>query len=73
MLCHPYIESATTLSVKPAKDLVLVHTVQLKLTIKTQVSGRMISSGINYVAFVSIYFDKTSLRRLLILLQHKNY
>ena len=28
-----------------AKDIVLVHTVQLKPMIKAQISGRMISSG----------------------------
>ena len=33
-----------------AKDVVLVHTVQLKPMIKAQILGRMISSGIGDVA-----------------------
>ena len=39
--------SASTPSAnEPAKDLILVHTVQLKPMIKAQLSGRMVSSGI---------------------------
>ena len=38
--------SASTPSAnEPAKDLSLVHTVQLKPMIKSQISGRMLSSG----------------------------
>ena len=38
---------ATTPSAnEPAKDLILIHTVQLKPTIEAQISGRMVSSGI---------------------------
>ena len=40
-----------------AKDVVLVHTVQLKPMIKAQISGRMISSGISDVAIASVYFE----------------
>ena len=47
-----------------AKDVVLVHTVQLKPMIKAQISGRMISSGISDVAIVSVYFEKTLVRDL---------
>ena len=36
---------------EPAKELSLVHTVQLKPMIKAQISGRMVSSGISDVAF----------------------
>ena len=44
--------SASTPSAnEPAKDLILVHTVQLKPMIKAQISGRMVSSGILDVAF----------------------
>ena len=40
------IASASTPSAnEQAKDVVLVHTVQLKPMIKAQISGRMISSG----------------------------
>ena len=34
---------------EPAKDLIVVHTVQLKQMIKPQVSGRMVSSDISVV------------------------
>ena len=47
------MESASTPSAnEPAKDLILVHAVQLKPMIKAQISGRMASSGIRDVAFV---------------------
>ena len=38
---------------EPAKDLILVHTVQLKPKIKAQISGRMVSSGISDVATIT--------------------
>ena len=41
-----------------AKDVILVHIVQLKLMIKAQISGRMISSGISDVAIASVYLQK---------------
>ena len=51
--------SAITPSVnEPAKDIVLVHTVQLKPMIKAQISGRMVSSD---VAFASLKSEKTHL------------
>ena len=34
---------------EPAKDLILVHTVQLKPMVKAQISGRMVSSGTSNV------------------------
>ena len=52
--------SASTPSAnEPAKDLILVRTVQLKPMIKAQMSGRMVSSGISDVAFASVYSEKT--------------
>ena len=43
--------SASTPSAnEAAKDLILVHKVQLKSMTKAQISGRMVSSGINDVA-----------------------
>ena len=45
-----------------AKDVVLVHTVQLKPMITAQI--RMISSGISDVAITSVYFEKTCLKKL---------
>ena len=42
-----------------AKDLIFVHTVQLKPIIKAQISGRMVSSGISDVAIASVHSEKT--------------
>ena len=50
---------------EPAKDLILVHTLQLKPMIKAQISGSMISSGISEVAFTSVYSEKTRLKKLM--------
>ena len=56
--------SASTPSAnEPAKDLILVHTVQLKPMIKVHFSGRLVSSGISDVAFAS---EKTSLKKLML-------
>ena len=45
--------SASTPSAnEPAKDLILVHTVQLKLMIKAHSSGKMVSSGVKQVQFI---------------------
>ena len=47
--------SASTPSANgPAKELIVVHTVQLKPMIKAHSSGRMVSSGISDVAFASV-------------------
>ena len=40
---------------EPAKDLILVHIVQM---IKAQISGRMVSSGITDVAIASVHSEK---------------
>ena len=54
--------SASTPSTnEPAKDLILVHTVQLK----AQISRRMVSSCIRDVAFTSVHSEKTSLKKLM--------
>ena len=50
---------------EPAKDLILVHTVQLKPMIKAQISGRMVSSGISDVAIASVHTEKTHLKKLI--------
>ena len=47
------------------KDVILLRTVQLKPMIKAQISERMVSSGINDVAFASVYSEKTRLRKLM--------
>ena len=52
--------SASTPSAnEPAKDLILVHTVQLKTMIKAHFSGKMVSSGISDVGLASVYSEKT--------------
>ena len=43
---------------EPAKDLILVHTLQLKQKIKAHFSG----SGISDVAFASVHSEKTCLK-----------
>ena len=46
--------SQCTISYGASKDLILVHTVQLKSMIKAHSSGRMISSGISDVVIASV-------------------
>ena len=61
--------SASTPSAnEPAKDLILVHTVQLKSMIKAQISGRMVSSGISEVAITSVHSEKTCLKKLMMIM-----
>ena len=56
--------SASTPSAnEPFKNLILVHRVQLKPVIKAHFSGRMVSSGISDVAFASVYYEKTYLKK----------
>ena len=58
--------SASTPSANvPTKDLILVHTVQLKPMIKAQISGKMVSSGISDVANASVHSEKTRLNKLM--------
>ena len=61
--------SASILSAnEPAKDLILVHTVQLKQMIKAHFSGRMVSGGISDVAFASVHSEKTRLKKLIMII-----
>ena len=61
--------SASTPSAnEPAKDLILVHTVQLKPMIQAQISGRMASSGISDVAIASVHSEKTRLKKLIMII-----
>ena len=58
--------SASTPSAnEPAKDLILVHTVQLRPMIKAHFSGRMVSSGISDVALASVYSE---MKKLLVMM-----
>ena len=52
--------SQGTISYGASKDLILVHTVQLKPMIKAHFSGEMVASGISDVAFASVYSEKLS-------------
>ena len=47
------------------KDLILVHAVQLKPTIKVQISGRMASIGISDVVTASVYSEKTRMKKMM--------
>ena len=53
---------------KPAKDFILVHTIQLKPMIKAHFSGRMVSSGISDVVFTSVHYEKTRLKKLIMII-----
>ena len=45
----------------------LVHTVKLKPIIKRQISGKLVTSGINDVAIVSVHSEKTRLKMIMII------
>ena len=63
------MEKASTPSAnEPAKDLILVHTVQLKLMIKAQISGRMVTSGISDAVFTSVYSKNTHLKKCMMIM-----
>ena len=48
--------------------LILVHTVKLKLFIKVQISGKLVSSGISDVAIASVHSEKTRLKKLIMII-----
>ena len=60
--------SAKTISKLARNDLFLVRAVQLKPTIKVQISGRMASIGISDVVTASVYSEKTRLKKLMIMM-----
>ena len=49
-------------------DLILVHTVQLKPTIKVQISRRVASIGISDVVTASVYSEKTRMKKLMMMM-----
>ena len=51
-------------TIRARNNLILVHTVQLKPTIKVQISGRMASIGISDVT-ASVYSEKTRMKKLM--------
>ena len=50
-------------------DVILVHAVQLKPTIKVQISRRMASIGISDVVTTSVYSEKTNLKKLMMMMK----
>ena len=52
-----------------AKDLILVHTVQLKPMRKSQISERIKHSGVSDVAGASVHMEKTRLKKLMIMMK----
>ena len=62
------VSASTPSANEQAKDLILVHTVQLKPMIKAKISGRMISSGISDVAIASVHSEKTRLKKLIMIM-----
>ena len=59
--------SAKTQSANEPKDLSLVHTVQLKPTMKAQISGRMPSISISDVVTASVNSEKTRMKKCMML------
>ena len=59
--------SAKTISYLARNGLILVHAVQLKPTIKVQISGRMASIGISHVVSTSVYSEKTRMKKLMMM------
>ena len=57
--------SAKTISELARNYLILVRAVQLKPTIKVQISGRMASIGISDVVTASVYSEKTRMKKLM--------
>ena len=51
-----------------ARDLIVVHTVQLKPMIIAQISERKVSSGISDVAIASVHSEKTCLKKCMMII-----
>ena len=56
---------ATANQLISSDNLILVHAIQLKPTIKVQISGRMASIGICDVVTASVYSEKTHMKKLM--------
>ena len=61
------VSASTPSTNESAKDLILVHTVQLK-PMKPQISGRMISSDISDVVIASVHSEKTRLKKYMMII-----
>ena len=62
------VSASTPSSNDLAKDLILVHAVQLKPMRTAQISGRMVSSGISDVAITSVHSEITLLKKCMIMI-----
>ena len=60
--------SAKTISLIARKDLFLVHVVQLKPTIKDQISGKLVTNGISDVAIASVNSEKTLTKKMIMII-----
>ena len=60
--------SAKTISLIARNDLFLVHVVQLKPTIKDQISGKLVTNGISDVAIASVNSKKTLTKKMIMII-----
>ena len=61
--------SASTQSAnEPAKEVILVHRVQLKTIIKAQISRRILSSGVSDVVIPSVCEEKKLMFMIIIIM-----
>ena len=60
--------SAKTISLTARNDLFLVHVVQLKPTIKDQISGKLVTNGISDVAIASVNSEKTLTKKMIMII-----
>ena len=60
--------SAKTISLIFWNDLFLVHVVQLKPTIKDQISGKLVTNGISDVAIASVNSEKTLMMKMIMII-----
>ena len=54
------------------RPLILVHTVKLKPIIKAQISGKLVTSGISYVAIASVHSEKTRMKKMIMIVISMN-
>ena len=59
--------SAKTISLIARNDLFLVHVVQLKPTIKDQISGKFVTNGISDVAIASVNSEKIHTKKMIMI------
>ena len=55
-------------STPSGKSLILVHTVNLKQIIKAQISGKLVTSGISDVVIISVYSEKTRMKKMIMIM-----